>query len=106
MARGWRVTGGHGQGSSEHRAPRHGMPPVDLASLCATLAPLRAAPTPVAGRQGLLAPVAGIVKLTQKIARLCSKERTMEGIGLYENAPTFVNREALPAKAKFVWITV
>jgi len=30
----------------------------------------------------------------------------MEGIGLYENAPTFVNREALPAKAKFVWITV
>jgi len=28
------------------------------------------------------------------------------GIGLYENAPTFVNREALPAKAKFVWITV
>ena len=30
----------------------------------------------------------GIVKLTQKIARLCSKERTIEGFGL-SRAPVF-----------------
>jgi hypothetical protein len=33
-------------------------------------------------------PMTGIVKLTQKISRLCSKERTIEGFGL-SRAPVF-----------------